>query len=39
MCEPAGAAALAAALPADGHAKILRIDQQGALVTRVDTEP
>jgi homoserine kinase len=39
MCEPAGAAALAAALPADGHAKILRIDQKGALVTRVDTEP
>lgn len=32
MCAADDAATLAAALPADGHAKILRIDRQGATV-------
>jgi homoserine kinase len=30
FCEPARADALATALPVDGHAKVLRIDHQGA---------
>jgi homoserine kinase len=32
FCEPARAAALAAALPSEGQAKVLRIDHEGAIV-------
>ena len=36
FCEPARADALAAALPANGHAKVLRIDHAGATVIDPD---
>lgn len=36
MCEPARADEIAAALPGDGHAKLLRIDHEGAVVVTVD---
>lgn len=32
LCEPAGAEALAAALPENGHARVVRIDLEGATV-------
>lgn len=36
LCETSRADDLAAALPADGHTKVLRIDHEGATVTTVD---
>lgn len=39
MCDPAHAHELAAALPATGHAKVLRIDHEGAAVVSVVDEP
>lgn len=37
-CEPGRTDAIVAALPADGHAKVLRIDRAGAVVTTVRDE-
>lgn len=34
MCEPSAADELAAALPSDGHTKVLHIDHEGATVVR-----
>ena len=36
ICDPADAAAVAAALPATGHTKVLGIDAHGAVVTQPD---
>jgi homoserine kinase len=36
LCDPADETAIAAALPADGHTKLLRIDHTGAHVAWVD---
>jgi homoserine kinase len=33
LCEAAAAAGLAASLPDDGHAKVLRIDHDGAVAS------
>jgi hypothetical protein len=32
MCDPSHADAVAAALPADGHSKLLKLDTAGAVV-------